>query len=380
MSTIRHLLNQLEIKYGLNTSKNANKYIKTKINLVKNELDTNFIKKCLNNDTLPSFSKIKLATTNNKQFISQIRSQITDQELNNKIRNKRALKKKEKDLINKLFDLTPEENENLNRLITNKINNISNTKNKIHNKKLEKLGITTEVQVDNKNINRNRNKINEVESIKDKETIFNLSSRILNETETNLLKKGLKYGIKAKKVDSYEILARFEQLAQSLNKLEAKPSNNPELAQFDNKAACMKQLQSMATEFIELSKTARDNLTDAEHKALEELSKDQSIIITKADKGNAVVIQNKTDYLTKVNILLSADDKFKEIHCDVTTETIKRERRLQNYLSSIGYVNEKRTKGTNELTDEVLAEITPCGSRAGIMYGLPKIQHISLYT
>jgi hypothetical protein len=313
MSTIRHLLNQLEIKYGLNTSKNANKYIKTKINLVKNELDTNFIKKCLNNDTLPSFSKIKLATTNNKQFISQIRSQITDQELNNKIRNKRALKKKEKDLINKLFDLTPEENENLNRLITNKINNISNTKNKIHNKKLEKLGITTEVQVDNKNINRNRNKINEVESIKDKETIFNLSSRILNETETNLLKKGLKYGIKAKKVDSYEILARFEQLAQSLNKLEAKPSNNPELAQFDNKAACMKQLQSMATEFIELSKTARDNLTDAEHKALEELSKDQSIIITKADKGNAVVIQNKTDYLTKVNILLSADDKFKEI-------------------------------------------------------------------
>jgi len=53
--------------------------------------------------------------------------------------------------------------------------------------------------------------------------------------------------------------------------------------------------------------------------------------------------------------------------------TIKRERRLQNYLSSIGYVNEKRTKGTNELTDEVLAEITPCGSRAGIMYGLPKI-------
>jgi len=46
---------------------------------------------------------------------------------------------------------------------------------------------------------------------------------------------------------------------------------------------------------------------------------------------------------------------------------------VQNYSSSIGYVNEKRTKGTNELTDKVLAKIIPCGSRAGIMYGLPKI-------
>ena len=44
----------------------------------------------------------------------------------------------------------------------------------------------------------------------------------------------------------------------------------------------MKQLQTMATEFIELSKIARDNLTDAEHIALEELSKDTTFIITKA--------------------------------------------------------------------------------------------------
>ena len=49
------------------------------------------------------------------------------------------------------------------------------------------------------------------------------------------------------------------------------------------------------TEFIEISKIARDNLTDAEHKALEELSKDNTIVITKADKSNAVVIQNKVE-------------------------------------------------------------------------------------
>ncbi len=47
-------------------------------------------------------------------------------------------------------------------------------------------------------------------------------------------------------------------------------------------------------------KEARDNLSDDEHHALDELAKDTTIIITKADKGNAVVIQNKTDYLNKI--------------------------------------------------------------------------------
>ena len=34
-----------------------------------------------------------------------------------------------------------------------------------------------------------------------------------------VLNKGLKFGIKAKMVDSYEILSRFEMLAQSINTL-----------------------------------------------------------------------------------------------------------------------------------------------------------------
>jgi hypothetical protein len=101
-------------------------------------------------------------------------------------------------------------------------------------------------------------------------------------------------------------------------------------------------------------------------KALLELSKDQTFIITKADKGNAVVIQNKTDYKKKVNNLLTSTGKFKELN----GETIKRETRLQNYLRSIS-VSSKN--GSSEINEEVYNEIMPCGSRAGIMYGLSKI-------
>jgi protein involved in sex pheromone biosynthesis len=60
----------------------------------------------------------------------------------------------------------------------------------------------------------------------------------------------------------------------------------------------------MVTECIELSKIAIDNL---EHR--EEPSKDTTIIITKTDKGNAVVIQKKDDYLKKVHSLLASGDK-----------------------------------------------------------------------
>lgn len=130
----------------------------------------------------------------------------------------------------------------------------------------------------------------------------------------------------------------------------------------DRKNEFFNQLQAMAFEFIELSKQARDNLTDAEHQALEELSKDKSIIITKADKGNAVVIQNKIDYINKVQQLLMADNKFKQL---IEDETIRREASLQRFLRSL-------TK-KNEIPPEVYKELYPCGSRAGVMYGLPKI-------
>ena len=66
-----------------------------------------------------------------------------------------------------------------------------------------------------------------VQSITEKQTIFNHSSRILTQTEAIVLKKGLKYGIKSKRIGECEILARFEELAQSLNKLKTKDTHDP---------------------------------------------------------------------------------------------------------------------------------------------------------
>ena len=159
---------------------------------------------------------------------------------------------------------------------------------------------------------------------------------------------------------THEILARFEELAQSLDWIQMKNTNNDPLkANLNDKNVFLQKLQQMALEFIELSKQAMDNLTDEEHLALKVLSQDKTIVISKADKGNAVVIQDIETYRSKILELLQQDGKFNKINSD---ETVKRERRLQNYLRSL-----------KNLDDTDYKRILPCGSRAGVMYGLPKI-------
>ncbi len=190
-----------------------------------------------------------------------------------------------------------------------------------------------------------------------------MSSRTLSNLEESILKKGLKYGIKNKRVDSFEILTRFEQMARSFNKLETRPNNNELLKELDTKNAFFQKLQTMAFEFIELSKNTKDNLTDAEHSALNLLAKDKSIIITKADKGNAVVIQDLSDYTAKVNLLLTTDNKFNKLNDD---PTLKREATLQRKL----YYLHKTKKAFSKIEYK---RIYPSGSKAGIIYGLPKI-------
>jgi hypothetical protein len=69
------------------------------------------------------------------------------------------------------------------------------------------------------------------------------------------LKKSLKFGIKNKKIDTYEILARFEELAQSLDWIQMKNTrNDPLKANLNDKNVFLQKLQQMAFEFIELSK------------------------------------------------------------------------------------------------------------------------------
>ena len=93
-----------------------------------------------------------------------------------------------------------------------------------------------------------------------------------------------------------------------------------------------------------------------------DLRKDNSIIITKPDKGNGVVIINKLDYLNKMKLLISDATKFKKL---TQNPTKSREDSLISYL--------RKLKKDKIINDATLHKILPCGSTPSVLYGLPKV-------
>ena len=354
-------------------SKRIAEYFDSKQKLEKYRAGISFIKRCLNENKMPNFSRVNLANDNlntNYLFINNLRRQITTMELNNKNKEKAILQKRLHLLNNDLpFDLQHDDWLRLDALTQEKIEQVKEELRNAHNNKLVGLGI---LPAGNKTfVNTKRRGIDKKEAIMNVNPIFNLSDRKLTEIEQHVLSKGLKYGIKSNRIDTFEIMARFEILAQSLNELPIANTGSELKANLNSKNNFLRQLQQMSDEFIELSKKAYDNLSDEEREALIELAKDKSIVISKADKGNAVVIQNIDDYKRKVSDLLKSDKKFIKLE---SNPTMKREKALQNYLRKLAVTTTSQgKKRAFFMPNKVYKDVLPCGSRAGVMYGLPKI-------
>lgn len=222
-----NFIHQVRERYDLNASKNVTKYINKAKQIEKNKLGIEFIKKCLNHEKLPNFSRINLHNNDlsqNNKFLLNIRREITNEVLNNKIKAKNSQLKELQKLQNALFDIQPNDWIKLKQLVDEKKAKIKVDIDHIHQKKLTALGIEEIFNVNCNNINKKRNNIDKTESILNSKSIFNFSKRKLTEIETSVLNKGLKFGIKNRKIDSYELISHFEELAQSLDWIEINPT------------------------------------------------------------------------------------------------------------------------------------------------------------
>ena len=71
-------------------------------------------------------------------------------------------------------------------------------------------------------------------------------------------------------------------------------------------------------------KPIHTNITKSEHLPLENLRKDKDCIIVTADKGVALVVMDKTEYITKCETLLQDNSVYQDLSKD-TSPTIHKE-------------------------------------------------------
>ena len=174
-----------------------------------------------------------------------------------------------------------------------------------------------------------------------KETVINLSGQKLDDGVSSLLQKGLNYAVTPHSIPIEDILAGVEKAVQSLP------------------VEMVEEAREETVRIIKSSSRPRDNLTRTERAALKTLKENNNLTILPADKGNATVILNTTDYKQKITSLLE-DPSYRKLARD-PMDSMERKTTLLLKKSS--------------LTEETCKQLHPAGSRPPRLYGLPKIHN-----
>ena len=268
----------LRSRYGNTVVKDIRKFEKIDFALRKCKLDLLFLETCLENQIIPKFlnfrvSKLHLKTSRAyhacqlkllREEISFKRSRIKTLE-NDFNTRKRKLRG-----ILGIIDCTL-----VCCLFLNKNDKKLKNQQDIHSKKLFNLGIESSKT-----------------SHDPQKVIFNYSSHVLTGSEKSLC-KGLNFAIPPDKLEYSDFLLPFELLYRDIQNLDVT----------DQKKQLLKPRikDSALSSFSSYNKnSAALNLTKEEFASLKSLSKNDSLIIQKSDKGNSIAIIGKDDYLQKM--------------------------------------------------------------------------------
>ena len=173
--------------------------------------------------------------------------------------------------------------------------------------------------------------------------VKNISSRPLTENEERVLALGLNFAITPRQIPYRDIITTVESTARQLSEDKAK------------------HLRKTVSEILQKAKRPKDNLDKHLHRAVRDLRKNDDITILPADKGNATVIMDCTEYEKKMLDLL-ADPTYRRLKRDPTTKVEKRITEGLKALESTGYITVEQRK-----------YLAPQYSSPPQLYGLPKI-------
>ena len=187
-----------------------------------------------------------------------------------------------------------------------------------------------------------------------KDIVTNISSYTLTQDESKALKFGLSHSIVPPYINKTDIFASFESIFNAMiSRLLNKKDENKLKTDLSHLAHLYVNSFELSPKDIKI------------HKVLENLHKNNEIVVLKPDKGNGVVILNRSDYTESILNIINDTHKFKELYSD---PTIIREGKLQRFLRDL--------KKNDKIDKEIYSTIYPSGSQPARIYGLPKMHKI----
>ena len=139
-------------------------------------------------------------------------------------------------------------------------------------------------------------------------------------------------------------------------------SENRDFPKIKLKDICFSTLKSYSFDKVE------KNLSEAEFLALKNLIEHKDLVIQKADKGNTVVITDRTKYLEGIKSPLLDSSKFKQLPIDENkwiNYTVSLESKLKDHF--------KVLKNEEKISEKEFDSICLVGTTLGILYGDPKV-------
>ena len=116
---------------------------------------------------------------------------------------------------------------------------------------------------------------------------INLSNKPLTPAERSVLVKGPNFAVSPRQPPNSEYITAIEAACTKLSQQDAE------------------ELRADINRVLRSSHPPNPNLTKAQNLALRELKRDRDWIVLTADKGVAMVIMDRQDYINKANQLLS---------------------------------------------------------------------------
>ena len=173
--------------------------------------------------------------------------------------------------------------------------------------------------------------------------VINLSSKPITPAQRSVLAKGPNFAVTPRHPPNLEYITAIEAACTKLSQQDAE------------------ELRANINWVLRSSHSPKPNLTKAKNSAIRELKRDRDHIVLTVDKGVAMVIMDRQDYISKANNLLS-QNTYKSIQQDPTNT-------ITNKLITIL----KRVKIQTGLCNQTYKAMYPMGCVPPKFYGLPKI-------